>query len=33
MQVRDVSMEFGYGHSFTEEIPEAYERLILDVLL
>ncbi|MDN5603875.1 MAG: glucose-6-phosphate dehydrogenase, partial [Kocuria sp.] len=23
----------GYGHSFTESSPEAYERLILDVLL
>ena len=26
-------MDFGYGHSFTESSPEAYERLILDVLL
>jgi len=33
MEVRDVSMDFGYGHSFTESSPEAYERLILDVLL
>jgi glucose-6-phosphate 1-dehydrogenase len=33
MQVRDVSMDFGYGHAFTEASPEAYERLILDVLL
>ncbi|MCL2516875.1 MAG: glucose-6-phosphate dehydrogenase, partial [Microbacteriaceae bacterium] len=33
MQVRDVTMDFGYGHSFTEASPEAYERLILDVLL
>ena len=33
MQVRDVTMDFGYGHAFTEESPEAYERLILDVLL
>ena len=33
MQVRDVTMDFGYGHSFTEDSPEAYERLILDVLL
>lgn len=33
MQVRDVTMDFGYGHSFTESSPEAYERLILDVLL
>jgi glucose-6-phosphate 1-dehydrogenase len=33
MEVRDVTMDFGYGHSFTESSPEAYERLILDVLL
>ena len=33
MQVRDVTMDFGYGHAFTEDSPEAYERLILDVLL
>ncbi|OLR94662.1 glucose-6-phosphate dehydrogenase [Actinokineospora bangkokensis] len=33
MEVRDVSMDFSYGHSFTEASPEAYERLILDVLL
>ncbi len=33
MQVRDVTMDFGYGHAFTESSPEAYERLILDVLL
>ena len=33
MEVRDVSMDFGYGSSFTESSPEAYERLILDVLL
>jgi glucose-6-phosphate 1-dehydrogenase len=33
MEVRDVSMDFGYGTSFTESSPEAYERLILDVLL
>ncbi|MEZ3160086.1 glucose-6-phosphate dehydrogenase [Microbacterium sp. BWT-B31] len=32
-QVRDVTMDFGYGHAFTEASPEAYERLILDVLL
>lgn len=31
--VRDVTMDFGYGHAFTEASPEAYERLILDVLL
>jgi glucose-6-phosphate 1-dehydrogenase len=33
MEVRDVSMDFGYGSAFTEASPEAYERLILDVLL
>ncbi|MFG3381500.1 glucose-6-phosphate dehydrogenase [Streptomyces sp. NPDC047999] len=33
MEVRDVSMDFAYGESFTESSPEAYERLILDVLL
>ncbi|MDC4233288.1 glucose-6-phosphate dehydrogenase [Actinomyces sp. B33] len=32
MQVRDVTMDFGYGHAFTEDSPEAYERLILDAL-
>ena len=32
-QVRDVTMDFGYGHAFTEASPEAYERLLLDVLL
>lgn len=32
-EVRDVSMDFSYGRSFTESSPEAYERLILDVLL
>jgi glucose-6-phosphate 1-dehydrogenase len=33
MEVRSVSMDFLYGESFTESSPEAYERLILDVLL
>jgi glucose-6-phosphate 1-dehydrogenase len=33
MEVRDVTMDFGYGTAFTESSPEAYERLILDVLL
>ncbi|MGO3733703.1 MAG: glucose-6-phosphate dehydrogenase [Canibacter sp.] len=32
-QVRNVTMDFGYNHAFTEASPEAYERLILDVLL
>ncbi len=33
LEVRDVTMDFAYGESFTESSPEAYERLILDVLL
>jgi glucose-6-phosphate 1-dehydrogenase len=33
MEVRDVAMDFLYGESFTESSPEAYERLILDVLV
>ncbi|WP_022867823.1 glucose-6-phosphate dehydrogenase [Schaalia vaccimaxillae] len=33
MQIRDVTMDFGYGHAFTEDSPEAYERLILDALV
>jgi glucose-6-phosphate 1-dehydrogenase len=33
MEVRDVSMDFAYGESFTESSPEAYERLLLDVLI
>ncbi len=33
MSVRNVTMDFSYGQSFTESSPEAYERLILDVLL
>lgn len=33
MEIRDVNMDFMYGGSFTESSPEAYERLILDVLL
>ncbi|HMA46815.1 MAG TPA: glucose-6-phosphate dehydrogenase [Frankiaceae bacterium] len=33
MEVRDVSMDFLYGEAFTESSPEAYERLILDILL
>jgi glucose-6-phosphate 1-dehydrogenase len=33
MEIRDVSMDFAYGGTFTEASPEAYERLILDVLL
>ncbi|HEX5089671.1 MAG TPA: glucose-6-phosphate dehydrogenase [Nocardioides sp.] len=33
MEIRDVNMDFVYGGTFTESSPEAYERLILDVLL
>ncbi len=33
MELRNVTMDFGYGHAFTESSPEAYERLILDMLL
>ncbi|MQA15129.1 MAG: glucose-6-phosphate dehydrogenase [Pseudonocardiaceae bacterium] len=32
MEVRDVTMDFNYGTSFTETSPDAYERLLLDVL-
>jgi glucose-6-phosphate 1-dehydrogenase len=33
MEVRDVNMDFSYGAAFAEASPEAYERLILDMLL
>ena len=33
MEVRDVNMDFAYGESFTESSPEAYERLLIDVLI
>jgi glucose-6-phosphate 1-dehydrogenase len=33
MEIRDVTMDFQYGGAFVESSPEAYERLILDVLL
>ena len=33
MEIREVNMDFAYGESFTESSPEAYERLLLDVLL
>ncbi|MDR1117924.1 MAG: glucose-6-phosphate dehydrogenase [Bifidobacteriaceae bacterium] len=32
MEVRDVTMDFAYGHAFTEALPDAYERLLLDVM-
>jgi glucose-6-phosphate 1-dehydrogenase len=33
MEVRDITMDFQYGEAFTDTSPEAYERLILDVLI
>jgi glucose-6-phosphate 1-dehydrogenase len=33
MELRDITMDFQYGEAFTEASPEAYERLVLDVLL
>jgi glucose-6-phosphate 1-dehydrogenase len=33
MEIRDVNMDFQYGGAFVESSPEAYERLILDVLI
>jgi glucose-6-phosphate 1-dehydrogenase len=33
MEVRDITMDFQYGEAFTESSPEAYERLVLDVLI
>ncbi len=30
--VRPVAMDFAYGHTFDEAIPEAYERLLLDAI-
>ena len=33
IEVRDVTMDFQYRDSFVDSSPEAYERLILDVLL
>ncbi len=33
MEIRDVNMDFAYGSTFVETSAEAYERLILDVLL
>ena len=33
MEVRDIAMDFQYGEAFTDASPEAYERLILDVLI
>jgi glucose-6-phosphate 1-dehydrogenase len=33
MELRDIAMDFQYGEAFTEASPEAYERLVLDVLI
>jgi len=33
MELRDIAMDFQYGEAFTDSSPEAYERLILDVLV
>jgi glucose-6-phosphate 1-dehydrogenase len=33
MQVRTVHMDFHYGGAFRTELPEAYERLLLDTML
>ncbi|WP_018350747.1 glucose-6-phosphate dehydrogenase [Longispora albida] len=33
MELRDIAMDFQYGETFTESSPEAYERLVLDVLI
>jgi glucose-6-phosphate 1-dehydrogenase len=33
MEIRDVTMDFQYGEAFTQSSPEAYERLLLDVML
>ncbi len=32
MMLQDVQMDFHYGQSFDERLPEAYERLLLDAL-
>jgi glucose-6-phosphate 1-dehydrogenase len=32
-KVRTVNMDFSYGAAFVEESPEAYERLLLDVMV
>jgi glucose-6-phosphate 1-dehydrogenase len=33
MELRDIAMDFQYGEAFTESSPEAYERLVLDVMI
>jgi glucose-6-phosphate 1-dehydrogenase len=31
-EIRDVTLDFAYGHAFTEALPDAYEQLLLDVM-
>src|SRR5919204_6184647 len=33
LEVRSVNMDFSYGTSFADDLPDAYERLLLDVML
>jgi glucose-6-phosphate 1-dehydrogenase len=33
MRIRTVHMDFMYGGAFRTELPEAYERLLLDAML
>ncbi len=33
MEVRSVNMDFSYGTSFADDLPDAYERLLLDVMV
>jgi glucose-6-phosphate 1-dehydrogenase len=33
MRIQPVHMDFLYGSSFSQQSPEAYERLLLDVML
>jgi glucose-6-phosphate 1-dehydrogenase len=33
MEVRSVNMDFSYGTSFADDLPDAYERLLLDVMI
>ena len=33
MRIRSVQMDFVYGGAFRMELPDAYERLILDAML
>jgi glucose-6-phosphate 1-dehydrogenase len=33
LEVRSVNMDFSYGTSFSDDLPDAYERLLLDVMV